>query len=274
MNNPTCRWPGCDASTFGRGLCNRDYLRARRLGDFSAPWETWRDGRSKPPSTCRWPNCDKSKITGRGFCGTHYHRAYRLADFDSPWVEWERLNPEHCTWPGCSLVIYARKLCVTHYNRATVVEDFTSPWVSWASRLSRACGYCGTGFAAATTAALYCSKKCARYGWAAENPERNERAARANRDKRRARLAGASVERVTADEVRLATGDICYLCGIAIDFNLKHPHPGSPSMDHVVPLSRGGSHSVDNLAMTHLRCNLRKHNNPPPVGSNSTLPTI
>lgn len=32
----------------------------------------------------------------------------------------------------------------------------------------------------------------------------------------------------------------------------------SRSLDHVVPLVADGSHTRDNLAYTHLRCNVRK----------------
>lgn len=30
------------------------------------------------------------------------------------------------------------------------------------------------------------------------------------------------------------------------------------SVDHIVPLARGGSHSADNVQSAHLLCNLRK----------------
>lgn len=32
-----------------------------------------------------------------------------------------------------------------------------------------------------------------------------------------------------------------------------------PSMDHIIPLSRGGRHELTNVHLTHLECNLRKH---------------
>jgi 5-methylcytosine-specific restriction endonuclease McrA len=40
-------------------------------------------------------------------------------------------------------------------------------------------------------------------------------------------------------------GGICYLCG----------QPGADSADHLVPESRGGTTTLDNLAAAHLRCN-------------------
>jgi 5-methylcytosine-specific restriction endonuclease McrA len=34
----------------------------------------------------------------------------------------------------------------------------------------------------------------------------------------------------------------------------------SRSIDHVQPLSRGGSHTTDNVRLAHLRCNVAKGN--------------
>lgn len=48
-----------------------------------------------------------------------------------------------------------------------------------------------------------------------------------------------------------AAHDNCYLCGRTL-VNPVH-------MDHVIPLSRGGAHSIGNLLPAHNRCNLRKH---------------
>lgn len=50
----------------------------------------------------------------------------------------------------------------------------------------------------------------------------------------------------------------CHVCGGIIDPGLVYPHPQSHSFDHVVPLKRGGAHSVANVRSAHLRCNLRR----------------
>ena len=50
----------------------------------------------------------------------------------------------------------------------------------------------------------------------------------------------------------------CGICGLRVNTKLKHPHPYSPSLDHIVPLSRGGTHTKDNVQLAHLRCNLSK----------------
>lgn len=43
----------------------------------------------------------------------------------------------------------------------------------------------------------------------------------------------------------------CYLCESQVD-------PDDWHMDHVVPISKGGPHTYDNVRVTHPNCNLRK----------------
>ena len=56
-----------------------------------------------------------------------------------------------------------------------------------------------------------------------------------------------------------ATQTICGICGKPVDFSLKWPHPLSPCVDHIVPVSRGG-HPSDfaNLQLAHMCCNREK----------------
>ena len=45
----------------------------------------------------------------------------------------------------------------------------------------------------------------------------------------------------------------CYLCEKPIEFK-------QDSIDHKIPLSRGGDNDFENLAISHLSCNRKKHN--------------
>lgn len=59
----------------------------------------------------------------------------------------------------------------------------------------------------------------------------------------------------------LKTQRFCGICGKEIpnDPPFKFPHPLSPSVDHIVPVSKGGSpSSIDNLTLTHWCCNRQK----------------
>jgi 5-methylcytosine-specific restriction endonuclease McrA len=40
----------------------------------------------------------------------------------------------------------------------------------------------------------------------------------------------------------------------------KAPDPMSPSLDHILPLSKGGTHEPRNVQLAHLGCNVRKYN--------------
>ena len=51
---------------------------------------------------------------------------------------------------------------------------------------------------------------------------------------------------------------ICQLCGEPVDRNLQWPDPQSPSLDHILPIVKGGLHKYANTQCAHLQCNLRK----------------
>ncbi len=57
----------------------------------------------------------------------------------------------------------------------------------------------------------------------------------------------------------LATQEICALCGKPVDRSLKFPHPMSATIDHIIPIQKGGHPSaLDNLQLAHLVCNQTK----------------
>ena len=82
---------------------------------------------------------------------------------------------------------------------------------------------------------------------------------RHNYHARRARLADAATgEPVLFTEIAERDGWLCHICGSPVEPGLGHPDPMSASLDHVVPLALGGPHSPENVALSHLACNLSK----------------
>lgn len=53
---------------------------------------------------------------------------------------------------------------------------------------------------------------------------------------------------------------ICKICNKPVDSRLDWPDPLSPSLDHIVPVSKGGLHEYGNVQLAHLGCNSRKQN--------------
>ena len=52
----------------------------------------------------------------------------------------------------------------------------------------------------------------------------------------------------------------CWRCGRVIDHTLSGLHPDGATVGHILPVSRGGDDSYDNLALEHRRCNLSASN--------------
>jgi 5-methylcytosine-specific restriction endonuclease McrA len=61
------------------------------------------------------------------------------------------------------------------------------------------------------------------------------------------------VERFTRREIWERDGGICYLCGQAVSYEVS-------TIDHEIPLSRGGLHARSNVKIAHRRCNQSKRN--------------
>lgn len=84
---------------------------------------------------------------------------------------------------------------------------------------------------------------------------------RDNYHRRRARRKKAATgARVELSAIAARDKWTCQICRKAVDRTLIWPHPMSPSLDHVVPLSKGGAHDPANVQLAHLDCNTVKGN--------------
>lgn len=70
-------------------------------------------------------------------------------------------------------------------------------------------------------------------------------------ENRRARIKDQFIEDVKRIDVFERDEGICHICGAIVDDNDWH-------LDHIMPLSNGGEHSYDNVAVSHPKCNLQK----------------
>ena len=69
--------------------------------------------------------------------------------------------------------------------------------------------------------------------------------------------AKASFEK--ARKIIYASQSNCGICGRPVDFDKKSPDPWSPTLDHIIPISKGGDPaSLENLQLAHLFCNSMK----------------
>jgi 5-methylcytosine-specific restriction endonuclease McrA len=75
------------------------------------------------------------------------------------------------------------------------------------------------------------------------NADRNAR--------RRAEKHGVLVCDVSRDEIRRRDKETCYLCNQFVSVH-------EMGLDHVVPLTSGGSHTPENVRIVHRTCNSKK----------------
>ena len=56
----------------------------------------------------------------------------------------------------------------------------------------------------------------------------------------------------------LRANPVCWICGEAIDLTLKYPDPMSGTLDHILPVSKGGLDFASNLKPAHAHCNIKR----------------
>lgn len=107
---------------------------------------------------------------------------------------------------------------------------------------------CGAEFGFYHPDQTYCSKTCK-----ARLLDRNRRNFR-----RRAQHYGVPYEVVSKKRVYERDGWRCGICKRKVNPDLTWPHDMSASLDHIVPMSRGGGHLYVNVQLAHLKCNVDK----------------
>jgi ribosomal protein L24E len=121
----------------------------------------------------------------------------------------------------------------------------------WQGRLIKpyACDWCGAvtwprpGSYLTRSGHRICSRKCARHLWRKHNP----------------RSRGDARWVISLQEICERDRWVCHLCGDMVTLD-------TASRDHVVPVSRGGPNTADNLRLAHLSCNARRKADPIGVG--------
>lgn len=156
-----------------------------------------------------------------------------------------------CGVAGCPKPHRAKGLCSTHYNQQHQPDRHHASTTN--------CTVCGTTVRRPKRADRrpVCSVTCRSalsgydgsstgYSWAKDAAQR-------------AREAGATVvELFDREQVFDRDGWTCRGCGVDVSLDVDALDPGSATVDHVVPLSRGGEHTMANTQCLCLMCNSTK----------------
>lgn len=129
---------------------------------------------------------------------------------------------------------------------------YPDPAAARPTRTQRACRFCGVVTRMSSNQQSCGSVSCR----LARNAERNRKYAAA----RRAITRGVEAEVFEPADIYERDGWVCGICDRPVEKAAKWPDPMSVSLDHIIPLSRGGKHVPDNARCSHLVCNTRRGN--------------
>lgn len=113
-------------------------------------------------------------------------------------------------------------------------------------RIVRKCAECGENFNPRSNQ-IICSPACRKiyYGRFGDHYSR-------------AQFFGVEYEVIDRSAVFERDGWCCGICGLDVDPAEPFPEPGAATIDHVVPMSRGGGHTWTNVQLAHFYCNTVK----------------
>lgn len=148
--------------------------------------------------------------------------------------------------------------CIEEVRHRQEQEQLLEKKEQWKALPVKECTVCGTEFKSWQPTQVTCSKKCSR--------------THANRKRR-------AYDKATKSQVEVIDNDItveglferdkgiCHLCGDECnpkDFEIRDGHfivgKKYPSIDHLIPRSKNGAHSWDNVKLAHHYCNTIKNN--------------
>lgn len=229
--------------------------------------------------TCR-PRCAVAACNepqrSQDWCSGHYDQWRRTGDPLTP-VTRIMTRGLICAVDGCGEERRKRKWCTDHYVVWRRHGVATAPVKRWPERAD-ACLLCGSP----TIHELrqYCSKACSQAvtraraagldkpptsiscqacGDPIDVSRQNGRAVgRANTLACRPCIRQYRKHGVSPKALAKEHGIACGICGQDVDLTLRYPDLMRGSIDHKLPVARGGTNDPSNLQLVHLRCNFRK----------------
>lgn len=103
--------------------------------------------------------------------------------------------------------------------------------------------------------------------WKRENPtwekewrKANPHKTRQYRHRRRALLKNTRSEEYTLEQIYIKDEGICQLCFVKVEISKGLPVNLTPTVDHIIPISKGGDNTLANVQLAHYGCNSRKGN--------------
>lgn len=218
---------------------------------------------------CELEDCERPHVA-RGLCGTHYNQTYHPNRH-------KKTVEVICAYCGATVrrnyraVRWATNFCNPEHQdayqwaeqrasrRQVSIYTHQSVWlrVRWPEDtkgtdrtfVATNCAICGQAFLCLFGSRV-CSDQC--------KATRDKDIKRDGKHRRRAARHSAFKENVSPSKTFARDDYECQLCGEPMDMTSSVPHPLAATIDHIIPLSRGGTHEPANVQSAHFICNAYK----------------
>jgi HNH endonuclease len=274
-----CREEGCVKPIKARGWCSKHYQRWREYGDPNP--------KPKPPRLCNRQGCEQIHY-GKGLCRQHYRDEYnktnaeRLAEYEQKrkqdpkrkaaelkrqqgrrsylaswqrrprmpyWAAWweEQRRQEDIydigarlpvLWTGPRIVkgkATIKGKAAIKISQGPKTRQFIAGFC-----IVEKCGEAWIDYAGRANGSRYCQE--------------HARIRQKRPGSHRAKTAGVDViHPIIPEHVFNRDGWRCHICGRKTKG--KVPNPRAPTLDHLIPIACGGSHTYANLRCACFRCN-------------------
>ena len=166
------------------------------------------------------------------------------------WKGWtERRQETECGWcKSLFVTVTGKKYCCQNCSRLSTNAGYVDRYESVAVPGVFVCELCGRGIRCKSIlqAKKYC-KVC------------RKRVDRANGcHRKRTRMRGLPYEPINKAKLFERDEWQCKICGDAVDRELDGNDPMGPTIDHIMPIAKGGGHIWDNVQLAHRTCNEMK----------------
>jgi hypothetical protein len=284
----SCRARACTARAKADGRHGEwlEASRARRLAKREP----------KPCPYCGAPMLSPRRVQCGGAECTRRHKSRRA-------IEWKRANPTKRTCPpfrcaqcdkGCTpgkdVAAHATKFCgrackqawhtshavptpeclaraTRRRRRAAAIRQLERAATGVASNgrvwVAGACVECGHAFVSQRRDSVACSDACSRKQRRRRGRRRYRAKYGSDSHRSRARRFGVAYEPISVVDIFERDEYVCGICGEATSRGAKVPDPRAPTVDHVVPMSKGGPHLRSNVQCACFECNWRKADRDP-----------
>lgn len=269
----TCTQENCEREVYATGICRKHYDDARRRRKGVNPMPV------KGATSCTTDGCGR-EMYAKGLCTRHYDEARRREQGIQP------APPKgSCSEEGCETLVHSKGLCQNHYRQAARRErglrnpgpkpsptargsrwnpNSTKSKTEMHVELEREKRYLYSETPVCRSCGRPVEGDNARYRTEAGREHQktcracfNSSVARAARYRKRLQENAPRDPRIALDFLIDIHGPECFWCG-HVTVTGSRGREGR-SIEHIVPVSKGGDETLGNCVIACKSCNSRKH---------------